>query len=149
MNSHLDHRTIARALLALLCALQGLATLAIDLNRTHATNPTWTRHARFHLVWQDVSCFLLSVLAVALIYWPGPDISARFYLAAALASIPMFAFLLAALSLPTYGGAFSDPNGIKPARLALFGAIRNIDLNLAAELAALVSLAAILAIYSL
>ncbi len=38
----MDHRNIARVLLSLLCAVQGLATLGIDLNRTHATNPKWT-----------------------------------------------------------------------------------------------------------
>ena len=41
----MTNQTIARDLLAILCCLQGLTTLAIDLNRTHATNPEWPGHA--------------------------------------------------------------------------------------------------------
>ena len=85
----MTHSAIARGLLSLLCGAQGVATLAIDLNRTHATNPQWTSHARFHLVWQAISYALLSLLEVALILMPGPIRDQRFYLAAILASIPM------------------------------------------------------------
>ena len=49
----MTHQTVARVLLAALCGLQGLATPAIDLNRTHATNFLWPGHARFHIVWQE------------------------------------------------------------------------------------------------
>ena len=86
---------IARLLLSVLCGAQGVATLAIDLNRTHAANPEWLRHARFHLVWQAVSYALLSVLEVALIVAPGPLERERFYLAAILACIPMVSCLAA------------------------------------------------------
>jgi len=53
MNSQL----LARILLTAFCVVQGLATIALDLNRTHATHP-W-----FH----------------------GPPDAERFYLAAVLA----------------------------------------------------------------
>ena len=144
----LDHQIIARGLLALLCAFQGLATLAIDLNHTHATNPEWPRHARFHLVWQDISVFLLSALDVALICWRGPYVKQRFYLAAVLTSVPMLAFLLAFISRKTYGGSLSDPNGISPARIAIFDTRLRVDLNLLAEIAALLTLVVILVIYA-
>jgi hypothetical protein len=77
----LHHALVARILLSLLCALQGLATLAIDFNRTHATNPAWTGHARFHVVWQSISVALLSILELALIWWHGPYQKDGFYLA--------------------------------------------------------------------
>jgi len=97
---------IARLLLAALCGGQGLATVAIDLNRTHATNPEWLRHARFHLVWQVVSYALLSVLEVALIVAPGPLERERFYLAAILAGIPMVSCLAAFFTRKIYGAGY-------------------------------------------
>lgn len=105
----MTHSAIARDLLALLCGMQGSATLAIDLNRTHATNPLWPRHARFHLVWQAVSYALLSLLEIALILAPGPFLELRFYLAAILACIPMVSSLAAFACRKIYGGLFSTP----------------------------------------
>jgi hypothetical protein len=78
------HLSIARDLLAVLCGMQGVATFAIDLNHTHATNPLWLRHARFHLVWQAISYALLSLFEVALVLAHGPFLELRFYLAAVL-----------------------------------------------------------------
>jgi hypothetical protein len=91
------HVAIARGLLALLCGTQGVATLAIDLNRSHASNPQWPGHARFHLVWQVISYALLSLLEVALVLVAGPYREQRFYLAAILAGIPMLSCLVAFL----------------------------------------------------
>lgn len=145
----LDHRIIARGLLALLCLFQGVGTLAIDLNRTHAANPQWPQHARFHLVWQVISVVLLSALEVALICWQGPHVEQRFYLAALLACIPLLAFLIAFISRKWYDGDLSDPNGIPPARIAIAGTIIRIDLNLVVVPAALLALVVILAIYIL
>jgi hypothetical protein len=141
------HLEIARGLLALLCGAQGAATLAIDLNRTHATNPQWPKHARFHLVWQAISYALLSLLEIALVLIPGPLREQRFYLAAILASIPMLSCLAAFVFRKMYGGALSDPNGIQPVRVAAFGSELHIDLSLTAEVAALLLLLAIVAVF--
>jgi hypothetical protein len=141
------HLAIARALLALLCGTQGVATLAIDLNHTHATNPQWPGHARFHLVWQATSYALLSLLEVALVLVAGPYREQRFYLAAILASIPMLSCLVAFFCRKTYGGALYDSNGILPVRIRAFGSELHIDLNLAAEIAALLLLLAIVSLF--
>lgn len=138
---------MARGVLALLCTCQGVATLAIDLNRTHATNPEWPGHARFHLVWQAVSTSLLCGVEVALVWWRGADVELRFYLAAVLMCIPLLAFLAAVISRKMYGGALSDPNGIPPARVSISGKTFHVDVNLVAVLAALLVLAATLEIY--
>jgi hypothetical protein len=91
---------------------------------------------------------LLSALEIGLIWWPGPHAAPRFHLAVVLASVSCFGFLLALLGRRLYGGTLSDPNGIPPARIAIAGRILSIDLNLAAIVAALFTLAAILRIYS-
>ena len=38
-------------LLALVTLGYGFVTILADFNKTHATNPKWTPHARFHVVW--------------------------------------------------------------------------------------------------
>lgn len=143
----MTHVAIARGLLALLCGTQGVATLAIDLNRSHASNPQWPGHARFHLVWQVISYALLSLLEVALILVAGPYREQRFYLAAILAGIPMLSCLVAFLCRKMYGGALYDPNGIQPVRIQAFGSEHYIDLNLTAEVMALLMLLAIVALF--
>jgi hypothetical protein len=143
----LNHVFAARILLSILCSLQGLATLAIDFNRTHATNPAWTGHARFHVVWQSISVGLLSVLELVLIWLQGPYQRDGFYLALFLAAVSPLAFTIAFVSRRIFGGALSDPNGIPPVRLMLFGLAISIDLNFVAVVAALLSIGAILAIY--
>jgi hypothetical protein len=141
------HAVIARWLLALLCGAQGIGTLAIDLNHTHACNPSWTRHARFHVVWQTIDVALLALAEVVLVVAEGPFRDQRFYLAAVLASIPMLGFFAAFVSQRIYGGALSDPNGIRPQSLVLFGSERAIDLNFTVELMALVILVGIVELF--
>jgi hypothetical protein len=84
---------LARALLTAIAAGQGLAPLFIDLNRTHATNPLWPGHARFHFVWQTFTQTLIAAAGIAILWWPCRAISPRFYLAALLVSTPLAAFL--------------------------------------------------------
>ena len=65
-----------------IAAGQGILPLFIDLNRTHATNPLWPGHARFHLVYQVFTLLPAAAIEIALLWWPGRRLAARFYLAA-------------------------------------------------------------------
>ena len=143
----MTNQSIARDLLAALCLLQGLATVAIDLNRTHATNPGWPGHARFHVVWQTAAFAWLAVLEVALVLTSGPYPEQRFYLAAILAAIPMLGFFTAFAARNLYKGTLSDPNGIPPLRVSFQGSTHRIDLNLVAEIGGVLTLIAIVALY--
>jgi len=40
-----------KILLTLATAMYLFAPPIVDLSRTHATNPLWVSHARFHVVW--------------------------------------------------------------------------------------------------
>ena len=143
----MTNQAIARDLLAALCLLQGLATVAIDLNRTHATNPDWPGHARFHVVWQTAAFAWLAVLEAALVLASGPFPEQRFYLAAILAVIPMLGFFTALVSRSLFKGTLSDPNGMPPLRISLRGSSHRIDLNLVAEIGGVLTLTAIVALY--
>jgi len=55
---------LARILLTLTTLGYGLATIKADFNKTHATNPAWTPHARFHVVWQILSYSGVGLIAL-------------------------------------------------------------------------------------
>jgi hypothetical protein len=141
------NQIIARGLLAIFCALQGVATAAIDLSRTHATNSTWPGHARFHVVWQTASTIFLAIFELGLLLVGGPFQDQRFYLAAILAVIPVLGFFTALIGRNAYRGTLSDPNGVQPLIIRTRDSVLRIDLNLAAEITGLLALAAIVAIY--
>jgi ABC-type branched-subunit amino acid transport system permease subunit len=142
-----EHQVVARVLLTMLCGIQAIATVVIDFNKTHATNPLWVRHARFHVVWQTVSMALVGGVEVWLVWGNVIGSEKGFYLAMILAGISPVAFLFSCLGRSWYGGALSDPNGIPPVRINLFGRGVSVDMNLAAVVAALVSMAVFVAIY--
>jgi hypothetical protein len=122
---------VARFTVSAIAAGQGIAPLFIDLNRTHATNPLWPGHARFHVVWQAFTVLPMSAVAVALLWWPGTPMKERFYIAVLLTATCLIGFLVAVASRQFYCGALHDPNGIQPVRLRLGSRDIAIDMNLA------------------
>lgn len=133
----MSHQGTARILLAIFCALQAAGTAAVDLNRTHATNPRWIGHARFHVVWQSATVVALSVVEIVLLLWHGPGTQQRFYAVAALAAVPPAGFFAALFTRRIYTGSLSDPNGVPPLRFKIGSSQYRIDLNLVVECAAL------------
>lgn len=87
-----------------------------DFNKTHATNPLWMPHARFHVVWQVVSYLCFTVLALLLIWAPGPVLVERLWLAAGMAASAYSGFFAAVFTRRLYGGANYDTNGVLPVR---------------------------------
>lgn len=136
----MKHQAIAGLLLASLAGMQGLGSILVDFNRTHASNPEWTGHARFHAVWKIATDALLAILAVALVFWSAPLSAERFYLAAALTAFPMLAFFAALFTTRLYGGSLHDENGIRPVPLSFHGKSYPVDLNAAVEVVAAVFL---------
>ena len=120
---------LSRLIVTVIAAGQGIAPLFIDLNRTHATNPLWPGHARFHVVWQTFGLFFTGIVGVALIWWPSPGSRGLFYLAALLTALPMLSFLIAMFCRRAYGGTLHDPNGIQPVRIRIGTAVREVDMN--------------------
>ena len=109
---------------------QGITPLFIDLNRTHATNPLWTGHARFHVVWQTFVFLFAGIVEVALLWAIAPGTRLFFYLAALLTALPLFAFLIAMFARRLYGGAMHDPNGMQPVHIQIGSRIGEIDMNI-------------------
>ena len=105
---------LARILLTVATLGYGLVTIKADFNATHATNPLWTPHARFHVVWQVLSYAGVGVISLGLIWIKGEQETARLYLAGALAAAMYGGFFVALASRPAYGGVLYDENGYPP-----------------------------------
>ena len=99
MTFAFDHLLLARILFTLMTAGYAVATVIADFNATHATNPKWTPHARFHVVWQITSYVGFGLLSLVLIWWPGPLAVERLYLAAIMGAIVYAAFFVAVTML--------------------------------------------------
>ena len=67
-----DSHLLARILLTVATLGYGFVTIKADFNATHATNPLWTPHARFHVVWQVLSYSGIALIALGLIWIGGP-----------------------------------------------------------------------------
>jgi hypothetical protein len=120
---------LARLIVTAVSAGQGITPLFVDLNRTHATNPLWPGHARFHVVDQTVVMALLAIVEVSLLWCIAPGSRLGFYLATLLTAAPISGFLIATFTRVLYGGTLRDPNGMPAWHLRLNGRSREIDIN--------------------
>ena len=98
------------------------------LTPTHIFHPDWTAHARFHTMWAILSASAVGMVALWML-WRGPRAGlVGINVAGAISSCVLGAFLLAAATMPFYGSALSDANGVPPlaggmdANLLTFGA---------------------------
>ena len=132
MSIAFDLNLLARILLTLVTIGYGFITVLADFNKTHATNPKWTPHARFHVVWQISSYVGFGLMALALIWVPGPYAIERLYLAAAMGAIVYAAFFVAVFAMPIYGGAAYDDNGYLPFAAPVPLVARRWDVNITA-----------------
>lgn len=119
---------IAKILFTVIAIMTAIGPMKADFNRTHATNPLWPPHARFHVVWQvlaqaGVSLFILYFLWVA-----------TFEGHVLLAGIMNFnwglTFYLTLFNMKRFEGSLSDVNGIPPFKFNIGGQIRKVDTNL-------------------
>lgn len=138
----LDRLLLARILFTLVTAGWSFATVIADFNKTHATNPAWTGHARFHVVWQICSYVGFGILALALIWTPGPMVTERMALVAVMAVIVYTGFFIAAFAMPLYGGRAYDDNGYQPFAAPIPVIAKFWDVNMTAFCIQLVLLAA-------
>jgi len=129
MDGVFDSNILARVLLTIVTAGYALAPLIADLNATHATNPLWTPHARFHVVWQVLSYAGFGLIALGLIWSPGPYAAARLYLVSGFAAVVLLAFFVTFASMRLFGGAHYDVNGYPPKPVSILGRVVKFDAN--------------------
>ena len=123
---------ISKVLLTLICIGFGTLTPLIDFNESHATNPLWTGHARFHLVWQVNAMIINALLSLVLMwFFYSPVIHLIVIL---LNYLWIFSFLATAIGLKLFDGELNDINGVPPVFIKILGKKYEIDRNLQAIL---------------
>jgi hypothetical protein len=134
----------AKILVTLVAVATGLGPMRADFNATHATNPLWTPHARFHVVWQVLCQAGIAVFVLYLVW--GAQFSGHVLLAAVLNFNWILTFFLTLANMKRFEGSLKDVNGIAPFRFRLGGQVHLVDTNLfgAALLASLNTIALVL-----
>ena len=119
----------AKVLVTVVALAQSLGPMKADFNSTHATNPEWTPHARFHVVWQVLQQSAVS-LAVLYLLWVDPSAS-NTLLAALLAFSWTVTFFLTFASMRRFGGSLLDSKtGIQPFSFRFGQRTIEVDTNL-------------------
>tara|TARA_B100001113_G_C20932064_1_gene544837 strand:+ start:175 stop:726 length:552 start_codon:yes stop_codon:yes gene_type:complete len=121
---------ISKILLTLTCVGFGTLTPLIDFNESHATNPLWTGHARFHLVWQ-VNAMIITAILCLLMLWVYYSYS-NHLIVLLLNFLWIASFYASVLGLKLYDGEMNDINGVPPILMNIFGKKYEIDRNIQA-----------------
>jgi undecaprenyl pyrophosphate phosphatase UppP len=103
---------IGKIFLTLSAVIYGFIPPFVDFNKTHATNPLWTGHARFHLVWQVIITFLIAVMSIYLLWFSNIEQALAFNLSFTLGLLILGGFFLNIFSRHLYQGTLRDPNGV-------------------------------------
>lgn len=128
MNAY-EINGLARILLTITTIGFSIVPMFADFNKTHATNPLWTPHARFHVVWQVLSYGGIGIISLLLLWRDGSDYSSQLYLALGLSASVYIAFFTTYFAMPVFGGKAFDDNGYLPIPIKLGGLNINMDLN--------------------
>lgn len=113
-----------------------------DSNPTHATNPSWPGHARFHVVWQVSSYVYVAALALYLIWTAGTE-TWPLWQAAILSAAAYAGFWSAVLFRPVYGGKLvSEVNPVPTFKWNILGLRFETDANVSLFTPAVLILAA-------
>mgnify|MGYP001187793283 CR=1 FL=1 len=119
----------AKILLTLITLGYSAIPSFFDFNETHATNPSWTGHARWHVVWQVSSFDYMALISLVLIWTAGGDAS-RLWVPALLATSAYGGFWTAFVTRNLYGGILQDEvNGVPEFHYNLFGFKFSLDAN--------------------
>ncbi len=104
-----------KLLLTLGTAMYTFIPPAVDiLTPTHIFHPDWVPHARFHTMWAILSASTMGLIALWMLWRAPAGARTGVMIAGSISSGVLGAFMVAAMTMPLYGGALSDPGGVQP-----------------------------------
>ena len=126
--TEIEYSFISTILLTLICIGFGTITPLIDFNESHATNPLWTGHARFHLVWQVNAMIVTAILSLIMLW---VFYSFEIHLIVILLNyLWILSFYSTVLSISLFDGELNDINGVPPVFINIVGRTFEIDRNI-------------------
>jgi small-conductance mechanosensitive channel len=126
--SSIETIIVGKVILSFVAIALSIGPVLVDYNESHASNPLWTGHARFHLVWQ-VCALAMSGLMVLSLMWLIPTYT-NLLISISLLYMWIICFFIACFSMSLYGGKLNDVNGVPPIKTSFFGKQIEIDHNL-------------------
>lgn len=118
----MQRQTPGLLLMSIATLQYGLVPLIVDFSSTHARNPRWPEHARFHVVTQALTGAAIAAIAIFLLWSPKIEHRVGVCLAAVLSFCVLGAFFVSAALRSFYGGNLSDGESSVPSA-------KGIDLN--------------------
>ncbi len=97
----------------------GVLPLVADLNRSHATNPQWPAHARFHVVTQVLTSGGVAAAALYFLWSERVEPGLGACIAALLSAVAIGAFFISAALARRYGGQVTAGTGVGAVRVAM------------------------------
>jgi len=126
-----EQNLIARILMTITGLGLAIGPAVADFNKTHATNPLWPPHARFHVVWQVLTNSSLCLFMLFVLWTPLVE---QYDLQLKLVAMVQFAILLPIYAtiacMGLFDGALKDVNGLRPFVFNIAGKKRAVDTNL-------------------
>ena len=103
-----------RILMSLAAMISGFISPFADFNPTHALNPLWSAHARFHVVWQVIITFCLAVLSLYLLWARNAQRGFATRISFLLSLIVLGGFIVNSFVAGIYGGSIRASNTPSP-----------------------------------
>lgn len=100
---------LGRVLMTAAAFSVGVGPIGVDVNATHLLNPSWPAHARVHEVWLLGSAFLVSLVALYLIWLQSQSRRLAVVLATLIIASLCGGILIAGLTVSLYAGVMVDP----------------------------------------
>lgn len=118
----------AKILLSIVTLGYSVIPTIFDFNDSHATNPSWTGHARYHVVWQVSSYDFIALIALYLTW--RAEAASYLWIPILMALAIYGGFWVAWATRPFYGGVLQDEvNGVPDFNYTIFGQKLAVDAN--------------------